>query len=50
MKELFSRIDCFLKISGKWKIFTGNEIGIILGAWSWSQYKEKHPGVDPSNF
>eukprot|EP01117_Protostelium_nocturnum_P019610 TRINITY_DN8546_c0_g1_i1.p1 TRINITY_DN8546_c0_g1~~TRINITY_DN8546_c0_g1_i1.p1 ORF type:complete len:601 (-),score=248.95 TRINITY_DN8546_c0_g1_i1:41-1843(-) len=34
--------------NGEWKIFTGNEIGIILGHWAWTQYKSKHPDVDPS--
>ncbi|PRP84723.1 hypothetical protein PROFUN_07825 [Planoprotostelium fungivorum] len=35
--------------SGEWKIFTGNEIGILLGHWVWSQYRLKHPEVDPAN-
>lgn len=35
--------------SGEWKIFTGNEIGILLGHWAWTQYKAKHPSVDPGN-
>eukprot|EP01098_Paradermamoeba_levis_P003061 TRINITY_DN1431_c0_g1_i1.p1 TRINITY_DN1431_c0_g1~~TRINITY_DN1431_c0_g1_i1.p1 ORF type:complete len:358 (-),score=115.55 TRINITY_DN1431_c0_g1_i1:118-1191(-) len=32
--------------SGQWKIFTGNEIGILLASWSWSQYKKKNTNVD----
>jgi len=35
--------------NGEWKIFTGNEIGILLGHWVWTQYKTKHPKVEPEN-
>jgi len=34
---------------GTWKIFCGNEIGTILGTWSWEQYKKAHPGVKPAD-
>ena len=34
--------------SGQWKIFSGNEMGILLGHWVWTCYKEKHPEADPS--
>lgn len=33
--------------SGEWKIFNGNEIGILLAYWVWSQYQAKHK-PDPS--
>ncbi len=29
-------------------MFTGNEVGILLGHWVWTQYKSKHPNADPS--
>eukprot|EP01116_Phalansterium_solitarium_P023725 TRINITY_DN8464_c0_g1_i1.p2 TRINITY_DN8464_c0_g1~~TRINITY_DN8464_c0_g1_i1.p2 ORF type:complete len:588 (-),score=211.57 TRINITY_DN8464_c0_g1_i1:188-1951(-) len=32
---------------GKWKVFNGNEIGILLAHWCWSQYKAAHPDVVP---
>ena len=31
---------------GAWKIFTGNELGILLAAWSWYSYIKRHPHVD----
>ena len=33
--------------SGTWKIFTGNEIGLILGWWSLLKHKEQHPEMYP---
>lgn len=33
--------------SGTWKIFTGNEIGLILGWWSLLKHKEQHPDMYP---
>jgi len=33
---------------GTWKIFTGNEIGAILGHWAWLKFKTSHPQVDPA--
>jgi phosphomannomutase len=36
--------------SGEWKIFNGNELGIILADWAYTQYKAKHPNVDNSTF
>eukprot|EP01099_Mayorella_cantabrigiensis_P004083 TRINITY_DN306_c0_g2_i1.p1 TRINITY_DN306_c0_g2~~TRINITY_DN306_c0_g2_i1.p1 ORF type:complete len:637 (-),score=164.32 TRINITY_DN306_c0_g2_i1:326-2149(-) len=35
--------------TSEWKIFNGNELGILLAHWYWSQYKEAHPDVDPKN-
>jgi len=35
--------------SGNWKIFNGNEIGILLADWVWTQYKTKHPNSDSKN-
>ncbi len=36
--------------SGEWKIFNGNELGIILADWAYTQYKAKHPNVDNSAY
>lgn len=36
--------------SGEWKIFNGNELGIILADWAYTQYKAKHPNVDNSMY
>jgi len=33
--------------NGQWRMFTGNEVGILLGHWIWTQYRNKHQGVDP---
>ncbi|DAZ95434.1 TPA: hypothetical protein N0F65_013003 [Lagenidium giganteum] len=30
----------------QWKIFTGNEIGCLLGHWEYTQYMKKHPDAD----
>lgn len=40
----------FFIYSGSWKIFTGNEIGLILGWWSLLKHKEQHPEMYPGNF
>ncbi|XP_060589503.1 glucose 1,6-bisphosphate synthase-like [Ruditapes philippinarum] len=29
----------------EWTIFTGNEIGALLGWWSWFAFRQKHPNV-----
>lgn len=31
-----------------WKIFTGNEIGVLLGHWELTQYLKQHPDADKS--
>jgi phosphomannomutase len=31
--------------SGEWKIFTGNEIGIVFAAWVWSQFHSHNPAI-----
>ena len=31
--------------TGKWRVFTGNEIGVLLGHWQWTQHK-----TDPSKY
>lgn len=33
----------------QWKVFSGNEIGALLGWWSLQYYKETHPGGDLKN-
>lgn len=32
--------------AGEWRVFTGNELGAILGAWQWEQWLAAHPGAD----
>eukprot|EP01122_Echinamoeba_exundans_P010951 TRINITY_DN420_c0_g1_i1.p1 TRINITY_DN420_c0_g1~~TRINITY_DN420_c0_g1_i1.p1 ORF type:complete len:536 (+),score=130.88 TRINITY_DN420_c0_g1_i1:497-2104(+) len=34
--------------NGQWRVFNGNELGILIAHWSWTQYKAKHPDVDPA--
>lgn len=36
------------KPCGEWHIFTGNEIGILLGHWVYTQYVNKHSDADKS--
>lgn len=31
--------------TGEWKVFTGNEIGSLLGWWLWRCFREKNPDV-----
>lgn len=33
---------------GSWKIFTGNELGILLAAWTFEAYGKLHPDFDKS--
>ncbi|XP_071152090.1 phosphopentomutase-like [Mytilus edulis] len=33
---------------GKWHIFSGNEIGALLGWWSWLSFRQKNPDVPAS--
>ncbi|XP_053962202.1 phosphopentomutase-like [Anastrepha ludens] len=35
--------------TGKWKVYTGNEIGALLGWWAIYLYKQTHPEGDLSN-
>ncbi|KAL3880512.1 hypothetical protein ACJMK2_032746 [Sinanodonta woodiana] len=35
--------------SGQWKIFTGNEIGALLGWWSWYTFHQKNPNIPASD-
>lgn len=32
--------------SGHWRIFTGNEVGTLLGWWAFTTYKERRPHFD----
>jgi len=34
---------------GAWRVFTGNEIGAMLGVWQWHKWRESNPTADPSN-
>ncbi|CAC5362470.1 PGM2 [Mytilus coruscus] len=34
---------------GKWHIFSGNEIGALLGWWSWLSFRQKNPDVPASD-
>jgi phosphomannomutase len=33
-------------MTGEWKIFTGNEIGVLLGHWEYTQFMKKNPQAD----
>ncbi|XP_055957447.1 phosphopentomutase [Patella vulgata] len=35
--------------NGEWKIFTGNEIGALLGCWCWETFRQQHPEVPASD-
>ncbi|KAF6775197.1 hypothetical protein AHF37_05794 [Paragonimus kellicotti] len=35
-------------ISGQWKIFSGNELGALFGAWIWSMWRKCNPKADVS--
>ncbi|KAK4320745.1 hypothetical protein Pmani_008402 [Petrolisthes manimaculis] len=35
--------------SGKWKVFTGNEEGALLGWWAWYRSRQLSPAPDPSD-
>ncbi|KAL8562217.1 hypothetical protein ACOMHN_005202 [Nucella lapillus] len=35
--------------SGEWKIFTGNELGALLGFWIWKSFREQNPDVPGSD-
>lgn len=37
------------KNNGKWKVFTGNEIGALLGAWLWYAFEEKKTNIKASD-
>ena len=32
-----------------WRSFSGNEIGALLAHWTWTRWKERHPGKNPSS-
>ena len=32
--------------TGKWKIFSGNELGTLLSWWAFRNFKEKNPNFD----
>ncbi|RHY93372.1 hypothetical protein DYB35_000338 [Aphanomyces astaci] len=34
--------------TGDWHLFTGNEIGTLLGFWEYTQYMKQHPTADKS--
>lgn len=40
-------INCVL-FSGKWRAFTGNEMGVILVWWTWLHWKAENKGADLS--
>jgi phosphomannomutase len=42
------RLAVAAKHEGAWKIFTGNEIGAILGSWAWETFVKKTPLADKS--
>uniref|UniRef100_A0A914HW65 Phosphoglucomutase (alpha-D-glucose-1,6-bisphosphate-dependent) n=1 Tax=Globodera rostochiensis TaxID=31243 RepID=A0A914HW65_GLORO len=34
--------------SGEWRVFSGNEMGILLTWWVWTNWREKNPTADAS--
>ncbi|CAN0031767.1 unnamed protein product, partial [Choristocarpus tenellus] len=34
--------------AGTWHLFSGNEIGALLGHWQWTEWKRLNPDGDPS--
>uniref|UniRef100_H2Y5I8 Phosphoglucomutase-2 n=1 Tax=Ciona savignyi TaxID=51511 RepID=H2Y5I8_CIOSA len=34
---------------GSWKVFSGNELGSLIGWWTWYSFITKNPSVDRSN-
>ncbi|KZC10948.1 Glucose 1,6-bisphosphate synthase [Dufourea novaeangliae] len=44
------RLACATKMeNGEWYIFTGNELGALLGWWMMHKYQVQHPDTDFSN-
>ncbi|XP_052794859.1 phosphopentomutase-like [Mya arenaria] len=37
------------KVRGEWVVFTGNEIGALLGWWSWFSFSQKFPTLPASD-
>lgn len=35
--------------SGDWHVFSGNEIGTLLGVWQWEEWRRANPDEDASN-
>lgn len=35
--------------SGHWHVFSGNDIGTLLGVWQWEEWRRTHPDEDASN-
>ena len=33
-------------VTGKWKVFNGNEAGTLLSWWAFKNYKDSHPDFD----
>jgi hypothetical protein len=40
--------DTPLQPDGSWRMFTGNEIGTLLGYWQWANWRHQNPTADPS--
>ena len=40
------RVDSTVTGAAGWRVLTGNEIGILLADWEWSQYKERRDGTN----
>lgn len=34
--------------SGEWYVFSGNDIGVLLGVWQWDEWRRTHPDEDAS--
>lgn len=40
--DIFCSVFISITDSGEWKIFSGNEIGALLGFWSWSCFQKSN--------
>lgn len=36
------------KCGATWHVFTGNELGSLLGCWAWQMWRRRNPSADPS--
>eukprot|EP00727_Mastigamoeba_balamuthi_P005653 m51a1_g1707 putative phosphoglucomutase (595) ;mRNA; f:520686-523111 len=34
---------------GTWRLFTGNEIGILLASWAWQNFRARSPAIKPAD-
>ena len=36
------------ELQSPWHVFTGNELGALLGHWAWHCWRKQHPTADPA--